>query len=66
MSFQALSAVDKKSNHGLAQLASAAAPGTADSLDMASEEEEDVTAGVEEVSLNSDLGRVEAADEAET
>ena len=64
MSFQALSAVDKKSNHGLAQLASAAAPGTIDSLDMASEE--GVTAGVEEVSLNSDLGRVEAADEAET
>ena len=56
-----------KSNLGLAQLASAAEPGTADSLDMASEEEE-VTAGVEEVSLNSDLGRVEdeATDEAET
>ena len=38
-----------------------------DSLDMASEEEEEeVTAGVEE--LNSDLGRVEdeATDEAET
>ena len=57
-----------KSNLGLAQLASAAEPGTADSLDMASEEEEEVTAGVEEVSLNSDLGRVEdeATDEAET
>ena len=55
-----------KSNLGLAQLASAAEPGTADSLDMASEEE--VTAGLEEVSLNSDLGRVEdeATDEAET
>ena len=39
-----------------------------DSLDMASEEEEEVTAGLEEVSLNSDLGRVEdeATDEAET
>ena len=58
-----------KSNLGPAQLASAAEPGTADSLDMASEEEEvEVTAGVEEVSLNSDLGRVEdeATDEAET
>ena len=58
-----------KSNLGLAQLASAAEPGTADSLDMASEEEEEeVTAGLEEVSLNSDLGRVEdeATDEAET
>ena len=56
-----------KSNLGPAQLASAAEPGTMDSLDMASEEEE-VTAGVEEVSLNSDLGRVEdeATDEAET
>ena len=57
-----------KSNLGLAQLASAAEPGTMDSLDMASEEEEEVTAGLEEVSLNSDLGRVEdeATDEAET
>ena len=57
-----------KSNLGLAQLASAAEPGTADSLDMASEAEEEVTAGLEEVSLNSDLGRVEdeATDEAET
>ena len=57
-----------KSNLGPAQLASAAEPGTADSLDMASEEEEEVTAGLEEVSLNSDLGRVEdeATDEAET
>ena len=57
-----------KSNLGPAQLASAAEPGTMDSLDMASEEEEEVTAGVEEVSLNSDLGRVEdeATDEAET
>ena len=56
-----------KSNLGPAQLASAAEPGTMDSLDMASEEEE-VTAGVEEVWLNSDLGRVEdeATDEAET
>ena len=54
-----------KSNLGPAQLASAAEPGTMDSLDMASEEEEEVTAGV---SLNSDLGRVEdeATDEAET
>ena len=57
-----------KSNLGPAQLASAAEPGTMDSLDMASEEEEEVTAGLEEVSLNSDLGRVEdeATDEAET
>ena len=54
-----------KSNLGPAQLASAAEPGTMDSLDMASEEEEG-TAVVEEVSLNSDLGRVEDADEAET
>ena len=58
-----------KSNLGPAQLASAAAePGTMDSLDMASEEEDEVTAGVEEVSLNSGRGRAEdeATDEAET
>ena len=58
-----MSAVDKKCNLGLAQLVAAAEPGV-DSLDMAGSEEG--AAGVEEVSLNSDLGRVEATDEAET